>query len=597
MKQFELEIKKRFLKDIYLPEIVMALVPIPVLMVIVLLYMESGQNPLFFMATAMFAEVVCVIGQSLYKYAKYKKVIKLINNDDEISIKRALKIIYKAPFLNGIILFLRWLIPANLMVTLVAYLQHGNVNDLIAMNVFLISTGAIGGVIHMLITDMIMNETANLDGFKAYASTKRSIKSISLKSKILSSLIMIVIYAVAMFSALIYYAAATSADIKSYIFGFIIIGSLTLVMGIIMTYYLSKGIQNVVTTITSISHQVAEGDYSVDTSFYTGDEMGQIMKGFSEVVEVSRDLLIKVKTSSDELSMVSDELSKNSEESSRTADEIGRAVSEIAEGASGQARDSENGAFKMSEFGNLIDENHNQLLQLNALVEKVESLKNGGITAVESLKEHTEQTNASNLEVGEIIGKTDKNVSKIQEASQMIGTISDQTNLLALNASIEAARAGEAGRGFAVVADEIRKLAEQSNSFTQDIAVIIKNLTEGTEEAVNSLTSVNEATKKQNISVETTDKNFGGIASAITEIDHSLKEINISEQKMANERDALAEIFEALAAISEENSASSEEISASVEQQSTAVEEVALASKRLHEMALVLNDYLEAFKI
>lgn len=586
-----------FIKNIYLPELVMIVLPIPVLMLVVLLYMKSGDNLIFFMVAAFGAEILCVIGHSIAKHYRFKKVEKLLKMDTLQSHKEILNILYKSPARDGLIIFLRWLIPANIMVSWLLYLQHKDIAELITMIVFLAFTGAIGGAIHMLISDMIMNEAANLPIFSKYEIDRSTIKGLSLRAKILTSLSMVILYSLAMFLGLIYFAISEGTSISTFIPGFIIVGVLTLGMGVTMTYFLNRGIQQVVSQIKSISTIVAEGDYSVNTDYYSGDEMGDIMIGFNQIIQVSRELLVTVKDNGQQLGIVSNELAKNSQKSSRAAVEIGQAVSEIAEGASNQAIDSEAGSTRMKGFGQLIDTNHTNLIQLNQLVNKVEELKNGGLEAVEGLKEQTINNNKANSYVSEIINKTDDNVSKIQKASEMIGTIADQTNLLALNASIEAARAGEAGKGFAVVAEEIRKLAEQSNSFTSEIDEIIKSLTEGTKEAVESLQTVSKVTQKQTESVQITDENFSGIASKISDIDTSLRTINTSEQNMSNERDELSTIFESLASVSEENSASSEEISASVEQQTASMEEVAGASDKLNVMAQTLNNYLKKFRV
>ncbi len=63
-------------------------------------------------------------------------------------------------------------------------------------------------------------------------------------------------------------------------------------------------------------------------------------------------------------------------------------------------------------------------------------------------------------------------LSRINNLTDEILSISDQTTLLSLNASIEAARAGEAGKGFAVVANEISKLAGMSKDTVTSIQEI-----------------------------------------------------------------------------------------------------------------------------
>lgn len=53
-----------------------------------------------------------------------------------------------------------------------------------------------------------------------------------------------------------------------------------------------------------------------------------------------------------------------------------------------------------------------------------------------------------------------------------------------MNASIEAARAGELGRGFAVVAEEVRKLSEQSNEAVKKVDLVLKQLKQSMEGAL-----------------------------------------------------------------------------------------------------------------
>lgn len=94
---------------------------------------------------------------------------------------------------------------------------------------------------------------------------------------------------------------------------------------------------------------------------------------------------------------------------------------------------------------------------------------NTALTQINVLSDELAQAKQLSTEVSEMS-------TSISTVLDSIYAISEQINLLALNAAIEAARAGEQGRGFAVVADEVRALSAKSNTSSENIEKILKEI-------------------------------------------------------------------------------------------------------------------------
>ena len=327
------------------------------------------------------------------------------------------------------------------------------------------------------------------------------------------------------------------------------------------------------------------------------DEIGVMVSSLARMADSLRGIIGKINGASQSVAATSEELTATAQNTAHSAETVRNGIHDIAESARVQVKDTQDAVNHTDEILQLLDDNRKVMTEMNEATENIHKRQTEGAEILSDLMKKSAETADATQEVSRVVEETNQRAERIEEASAMIQSISEQTNLLALNAAIEAARAGEAGRGFAVVAEEIRKLAEQSRGFTDEINGIIGELKMKSQQAVDTMEVSKKLVEESNVNLERTQRRFDMIAEAVDGANSVVTKLNESAKKLTEKNKAITAVSNKLMDMAKENDATTDEAEAAVDTQTQALEDIAEASESLAQIATDLQNEISRFRV
>lgn len=373
----------------------------------------------------------------------------------------------------------------------------------------------------------------------------------------------------------------------------LMVGVIALViLAISMEFLLVRPLKRTVAEIHRIArYDLTEGDMADIRVMRTRkDEIGSISRNIILMYDNLRDIVKQIDQTAGALSNNAGTLAEHTTQIKHSSDEINKTMNDLSSAAMSQAGEATTSANEVAKLDELIVQNICDTENLRSNAKEMDRVKDNGLTAIKDLMEKTAKSRESIAAVRDAMQQNNEQAQKIEATSQKINDIADQTNLLSLNAAIEAARAGDAGRGFAVVAEEIRGLAEETNSLTNEIGIIIQELLEKTADATKNMETMEQIFQEQENSVGDTKENFVQIEQCLESVQSSVDTLYESSTNMTGSKQIIVEMIDGISAASEENAAGSEEVLAAVETQDSVIINITGMAQNLSALAIELAE-------
>jgi methyl-accepting chemotaxis protein len=343
----------------------------------------------------------------------------------------------------------------------------------------------------------------------------------------------------------------------------------SLIVGISVSWKLSKNISSRVHESVTALETIASGNLANQVMVSGKDEIGKLQDSMATTQQRLHDMITHISdttsqlsTAADEVSVVTAQTSANIQQQQIETDQITTAMTQMNS--------------TVREVASSIDNTSTSASEASREAENGRIMVKKAVDGVHELGEQIEHN-------AKVITEVAKNSENINSVLDVIKSVAEQTSLLALNAAIEAARAGEQGRGFAVVADEVRTLAGRTQESTTDINQMIENLQANAKQAVQAMETSRQQAQRVVEQAENADTALNAISRSVGQIDQMSSQIATAAEEQST--------------VTEEMSRNIDHINNMATQNATGSQQTSTAGVELSRMASSLQQLVGAFKV